>query len=171
MRYITVPIQGLLLILLSIIAPVLVIFTIPFIKWDVVITTQPQRTLPPVPTYMGDLPWWLSWFQTPDNRLPGDLAIPEVKKVFDKYGKNVCAWYWMGLRNQVMGLACWMGSKTSDYAPEGVEGLWERTDVYGTIWKYTKVIGKVKFITGYKVYKLIDGSFRSAPTLGLKWAD
>jgi hypothetical protein len=163
MRYITVPLQGLLLIILSIIAPILVIFTIPFIKWDKEISTQPQRTLPP--------PKWLSWFQTPDNRLPGDLAIPEVMSVFQKYGKWVTSWYWMGLRNQVMGLAVWMGEQTSDYAPENVEGLWERTDIYGTVWKYTKTIGKIKFITGYKVYAMLDGTFRSAPTLGLKWAD
>jgi hypothetical protein len=75
----------------------------------------------------------------------------------------------MGIyRAHLMGLAAWLGKPTSNYAPEGVIGLWERTDKFGRIWLYTLAIGSVHLITGYTVYAMLDGSFRAAPVFTLK---
>ena len=168
MTYLYAPVMGLIILLLNIIAPLLALLALPFIKWDASPTTQPQRTGPPVTTIMGDLPRWLRWLQTPDQRFPGDLAIPEVGSLFERRGKWVTAWVWMGLRNPLMGLAAWLGKPTSDYAPEGVIGLWKRTDKFGYAWKYTLSIGPVHIIMGYNVYALLDGSYRTAPVFALK---
>ena len=169
MTYIYTPLLALLITLVSLLTPLLALFVIPFIRWDKHITTQPQRSLAPVPTIMGDLPWWLSWFQTPDQRFPGDLAIPEVGDLFNRRGKWVTAYVWCGLRNRIMGLAVWLGGRTSDYAPEDVPGLWKRTDQYGHVWKYTLSFGKLHIITGHNVYKMLDDSFRYAPVLTVKY--
>jgi len=167
-KYIIPPVQGLLLMLLSLIAPVIVLLALPFIKWDSFESKGPQRTNPPSATHMGDLPGWLSWLQTPDQRLPCDTGIPECKAMLDKYGKYFTAWVWMGLRNQFMGLAVWMGQRTIDYAPEDVEGLWTRTDSFGSIWRYTKTVGRIKLVAGYNVYAMLDGTFMAAPVLTVK---
>jgi hypothetical protein len=111
---------------------------------------------------------WLRWLQTPDQRFPGDLAIPAVGDLFNRRGKWVTSYVWMGLRNPLMGLAAWLGKPTSCYAPDGVIGLWERTDAYGWIWKYTLPIGNVRIVFGYDVYALLDGSFRAAPIFTVK---
>ena len=169
MKYILPPVYGILLILLSLLSPILVLFALPFIKWDSEPSVGPQRTNPPTPTIMGDFPQWLSWFRTPDQRLPCDTGIPDCKATLDKYGKYYMSWVWAGSRNTLMGLACFLGSKTSGYIPEDVEGYWERSDEYGTIWVYRKTLGKIRFYTGYTAYALLDGTFQAAPRLTLKW--
>jgi hypothetical protein len=63
-----------------------------------------------------------------------------------------------------MGLACWLGKPTTDYVPMTNDGLWER----GDIWVYTKRFGSVRFVTGYEVYRRLDGSFQAAPIITLK---
>lgn len=170
MKYVLTPLVGLLIVLLSILAPILVLFALPFIKWDKEPSVGPQRTNPPTPTIMGDFPDWLSWFRTPDQRLPCDTGIPECKWVLDTYGKYAASWIWAGNRNALMGLAVWCGNQTSDYAPENVEGLWERHDEFGTCWRYTKTLGRVKIIFGHNVYAMLDGTFRTAPVFTLKKA-
>lgn len=165
MRYIIPPLQALLLIVLTLLAPVLVLFALPFVKWDDEPSVGPQRTItPPYKTIMGDFPDWLAWFRTPDQRLPGDVGITEVSDMLQTYGKWVTAWWWAGTRNQFMGLACWMGKPTEGYIPEDIEGLWERGDV----WKYRKTFGRVRFYTGYTAYAMLDGTFRAAPILTIK---
>lgn len=165
MKYILPPLQGLLLIVLTILAPVLVLFALPFVRWDKAPSAGPKRTArEPYPTIMGDFPAWLAWFRTPDQRLPGDTSIKEVSDVLQTYGKWVCAWYWAGTRNAFMGLACWMGKPTDGYIPEDVEGLWERGDV----WIYRKTLWGVRLYAGYTAYALLDGTFRAAPILTIK---
>lgn len=171
MTYLVAPLQGLLVLVLNLVAPILALMALPFIKWDGVISTQPQRSGPPVPTVMGDLPWWLSWFQTPDQRFPGDLAIPEVKATFDRWGKWVTSYVWMGFRNPLMGLAAWMGRETSAYVPYDVAGLWQRQDQFGHIWRYTLLLGSVRLCMGYNVYALLDGRFWAAPVFTAKFVD
>lgn len=165
MKYIIPPLQALLLIFLTLLAPVLVPFALPFVRWDTEPSTGPQRTItPPYQTIMGDFPDWLAWFRTPDQRLPGDTGIREVSDMLQTYGKWVTAWWWAGTRNAFMGLACWMGKPTEGYIPEDIEGLWTRGDV----WKYRKSFGKVRFYAGYTAYALLDGTFRAAPILTIK---
>lgn len=167
MKYILPPLQGLLLVILSLLAPVLVLIALPFVRWDSEPSVGPQRTrTQPVPTIMGDFPDWLAWFRTPDQRLPGDTGIPEVRDMLAKYGKWVTAWWWAGTRNAFMGLACWLGKPTQGYIPEDVEGLWQRGDV----WIYRKTLWRVRLYAGYTAYALLDGTFQAAPILTLKRA-
>lgn len=164
MNYLIAPLQGILLLLLSILAPLLA-YPVSFcVKWDSFESVGPQRTNIPTPTVMGDLPWWLSWFQTPDQRLPCDTGIKECREYLEKYGKRRTAWMWMGLRNQFMGLACWMGKPTTGYIPEDIEGLWKRDNV----WIRRKTIGNFRFYTGYTAYALLDGKFQAAPIFTVK---
>jgi len=168
MTYILTPIQGILVLVLNLIAPLIVLICLPFIRWDGHQSVGPQRTNPPTPTEMGDWPEWLAWLRTPDQRLPCDTGIAECKQMLDEHGKWFTAFVWAGIRNPLMGLACWFGSRTSDYIPEGVPGLWSRQDSFGYVWKYSLSLGPVWIITGHNVYRLIDGSFRSAPVFTVK---
>ncbi|MDE1998020.1 MAG: hypothetical protein KGI52_03720 [Burkholderiales bacterium] len=54
-------------------------------------------------TRHGDLPRWLRWFQTPDERWPGGLYEDEVLAVLTRYGRYVCCIYWY-TRNSMHGL-------------------------------------------------------------------
>lgn len=144
------------------------LLALPFIKWDKEVSTQPRRTGEPIPTIMGDLPSWLSFLGTPDQRLPGDLAIPSVKAIFDKYGKVWTSWYWLGIRNTMMNLAVSLGGKTSDYIPEQPYGFWSRTDEYGTLWRYSIDLKILKFVAGWQVYRMLDDSFMAAPVMSVK---
>ena len=161
-NYIIPPISGLLITLLNIPCPLLVPFILPFIKWD------SERTAPRnedgIAVIQGDLPKWLSWFATPDIRLPGDTCEEAVQSMYIRRGKWVTSWYWLGVRNCLMGLACWAGKPTFDYIPELPNGFWER----GDIWRYSHVLGPVKLVIGYQVYKLLDGRFIAAPVFTLK---
>lgn len=169
MTYLITPLLGILVLLLNIVAPFLVLLALPTVQWDKEPSTGPRRTNPPTPTIMGDWPAWLSWLRTPDQRLPCDTGIPECLELLNKHGKWVAAWNWAGWRNPLMGLACWLGARTSAYAPENIPGLWKRTDEYGTVWRYTFLVGNIKIITGHNVYALLDGTFRSAPVFTAKW--
>lgn len=71
-----------------------------FIRWD----TQPTPgSYNEWPTIRGDLPWWMSWFSTPDERWPGGLYEGPVRDVFARYGRYVCCIYWY-TRNSMHGL-------------------------------------------------------------------
>lgn len=63
-----------------------------------------------------------------------------------------------------MGLAVFLGKPTTDYIPEEPMGFWERDD----IWRYSKKLGKLKFVTGYQVYRKLDKSFVAVPVFTLK---
>lgn len=169
MNYIITPILGIIILLLNLITPILCLFVLPFIKWDEHPSLHPARTAGlPVTAIWGDLPKYLRWFQTPDQRFPGDLNIPEIRAMQESKGKYYTSYIWMAFRNPLMGLASWLGKQTSDYAPEGVIGMWKRTDEFGTIWKYTLKLGRLHIITGYNVYALLDGTFRAAPVFTAK---
>lgn len=171
--HIITPILGLLIVILSLFTPILMLLALPFIRWDKEPTTVIRYEMlsygaPAVPiehTYIrGNLPKFLSWLETPDERLPGGLYEETVKKVYDKYGKYVCSWYWLGLRNQLMGFAAALGQKTTDYIPEEPLGYWERDG----IWRYSIAFGKIKFVTGFQVYKVLDGTFTAVPVFTIK---
>lgn len=164
MNYILPVLLGFIITVLNLVCPILVLFAIPFARWDKEPTANiPGREIQPA-IIRGDLPKWLSWFSTPDERLPGGLYEPTVKKIYDKYGKWVTSWYWLGCRNCLMTMAIRLGKPTTDYIPEEPLGFWER----GDIWRYSCQFGPIKFVIGYQVYKLLDGSFYAAPVFTLK---
>lgn len=162
MKYIITPVIGLLLALVSLIlAPIGMLLAVWFIKWD----KEPSNgSYNQNPTIRGDLPYFLKWFQTPDERFPGGLYEPTVADMLNKRGKIVTSYYWAGLRNQLMGLAAALGRTTEDYIPEQPLGFWER----GSIWRYSKNIGFAKFVCGWQVYRKADQSFLAVPVCTLK---
>ena len=158
--YITAPLLGLIVTLLNLVCPVVLPFVLLFAKWDAEAT--PARVGEPA-VIRGDLPRWLAWFSTPDERLPGGLYEPTVAGLHARWGKWVTSWYWLGIRNCLFGLALKLGKPATDYIPDEPLGFWQRDD----IWRYSARLGAFKFITGYKVYQLPDGTFRAAPCLSV----
>lgn len=154
MQYILPTLTGLLLSITSLIAPFLMLLALPFIKWD----TEPTTARDGSTTIRGDLPKWLSWLSTPDERLPGGLYVPDLLNVLTKYGKTVASWYWLGIRNRLFGLRFVFGKPATEYIPD-VRGWYQN----GDIWQYSKQVGILRFCAGYKVYKLLDGSFLAGP--------
>lgn len=146
--------------LLNLLCPFLVLLALPFAKWDAEFSEARDGTRNII---RGDLPKWLSWFSTPDERLPGGMYEPAVSKMYDRWGKWVTSWYWLGIRNALFGMAFAFGKPTTDYIPDLPLGLWKRDD----IWRYSVKFGPIKFLCGYKVYKVLDGSFRAAPCFTL----
>lgn len=161
MTYLYAPIAGLVITLLNLICPALVLLVLPFTKWD----TKPSADQWGHGSVIrGDLPKWLRWFSTPDERLPGGMYEPTVASMHDKFGKYITSWYWLGVRNCLMGLAVAAGKPTTDYIPEQPLGFWKRDN----IWRYSANLGFCKFVVGYQVYRLLDGTFRAAPVFTLK---
>ena len=160
LSYITAPLAGLIVTLLNLLCPLLVPLILPFAKWD---TEATHARVGEQAVIRGDLPKWLSWFSTPDERLPGGLYEPTVASMHARWGKWITSWYWLGIRNCLFGLSLRLGKPATDYIPDEPLGFWQRDD----IWRYSARLGAFKFITGYKVYKLPDGSFRAAPCLSV----
>lgn len=183
MKYIIPPVLGFLLVLGNLLCPILMLFALPFIKWDKEPTWARDHTLEII---RGDLPKWLSWLSTPDERLPGGMYEPTVKDIYERRGKYFTSWYWLGVRNCLMNLAVWLGHETTDYIPEEPLGFWERdntdtpamsdspvTSKYNYrkdyTWRYsTMLTKKIKFVIGYQVYKDLNGKFQAAPLFTLK---
>lgn len=164
MNYIAAPLLGLIITLLNLLCPVLVPLALLFAKWDSEPTQGVQHGLSANPAIIrGDLPGWLSWFSTPDERLPGGLYEPAVHNLYYAHGKFITAWYWLGIRNCLMGMSKYFGKPTTDYAPED-SGFWSRGDV----WRYTLALGPIRVILGYQVYRLLDGSFWAYPCFTAK---
>lgn len=163
LHHITAPLAGILLIVISLLAPVIMLLVLPFIRWDDKPTLGSYGDNPVI---RGSLPRWLRWLETPDERLPGGLYEPTVRAMYDKWGQWVTSWYWLGIRNTVMGLAVAWGKPAGDYIPESL-GYWQRdTD---DLWRYAAQIAPgIKFVTGYQVYRTLDGSFKAAPVFTIK---
>jgi hypothetical protein len=168
MKYLLTPLLGLMLALISfVVAPIGMLFAVWFIRWDDApsLGSYPDDlTILDNMTIRGDLPKWLSWFQTPDERFPGGMYEPAVHAMLLSRGKIVTSWYWAGYRNQMMGMAAYFGRQTTDYIPELSNGFWERDSV----WSYTIPLGPVKIVAGWQCYKTSIGTFIAVPVLTLK---
>lgn len=156
MNYFTAPFLGLIVTILNLLCPFLVPLILPFAKWDKEPSVEREGEMAVI---HGDLPYWLSWFSTPDARLPGGMYEPAVAAMHVRWGKWITAWNWLGIRNALFGLSLSLGKPATGYIPDLPLGLWKRDD----IWRYSARLGPVKFLCGYKVYKVLDGSFRAAP--------
>lgn len=87
------------------IAAVVVPFAVLFARWDKEPTTWTGGASDNgPPTIRGDLPMWLSWFGTFDERLPGGMYEPTVRKVYNAVGRYWCSVYWLVVRNRMFGL-------------------------------------------------------------------
>ena len=137
-------------------APVLVLLALPFIRWDAAPRLDPSGNYPAI---RGDLPRWLAWLGTPDERLAGGLYEPAVLSIYQRFGRFFCAWYWLGLRNTMHGLAAVFGVPTSAGWADGF-GLQRR----GRLWwiRWPLLGGRLAFKAGYRIY-VIDGAFLAVP--------
>jgi len=129
----------------------------------------------------GKFPRWLSIFQTPDEKLPGDLTQPETKSIYKKWGFYGCSFYWAFIRNRVAGLS-WLAKEPAShhfvqiygYQEQAIElnHLLDQITDYSHIWHYEKKLGPVKFVCGYEVFKINsnDGNsfYWACPTFTLK---
>lgn len=106
-------------------------------------------------------PNWLYWLSTPDERLPGGLYEPAHKAVFDRWGKWIASWYWLGIRNRMMGLGHSLGIPATEYIPD-VRGFYRN----GAVWQWSVHIVFIRIALGYKVYKMADG-FWAVPTCSI----
>lgn len=159
--------QGVLLLLAS----VLVFFLQPvtlLARWD----KQPTPgTYDTVPTIRGDVPGWLRWLQTNDERLPGGLHEPTVLRVFERYGRLVCSWYWIGLRNRAHGLRRAFGLPSTEAMANirfpMVNGRANGTRPDGT-WFWSRDFWRLRAVAGHRIYMLPTG-YLAVPTFTVKF--
>ena len=151
---------GLLTFFLALTAPLLVLLALPFIKWDKEATMEDESRYSLV---RGDLPKWLDFLSTPDERLPGGIYEPAVAAIYAKYGATVCSWYWLGLRNRMHGLDAkfgiptdkdWDGPFSDDEYFVRAPLWWRRKPIFG---------GKFAFKAGYRFYTVLDKSILAVP--------
>ena len=139
-------------VLCRLIAFVCVPFVVLAARWDTMPTTFTGGAAFNGPaTIRGDLPWWLAWFETFDERLPGGMYEPTVRKVYEKAGAYWCSVYWLN-RNAMFGLTKFLFGK--DEERTGYE--WR---VFGPIkvgcgWKKYRATPAAHHITGPFVYVL-----------------
>lgn len=99
-------------------------------KWDTEATDGYVR---------GDLPRWAAVFETPDERLPGDVrGEPSVKWAYAHLGKTVCAMYWLLERNRGMGISFTLGRPLPDgqYLDGSLWGFQELSNgAWRRVWK------------------------------------
>jgi len=161
MNYVVPTVAGFIATTFKVFCPVVVPFALLFAKWEQSPTNGVVR---------GDLPKWLSWFSTPDERLPGGMYEPTVAAMYKKHGRFITAWYWLGFRNCLHGFAAMFGKPASDFFPG-----YNRTDPKffkrDDIWRYFTYIGPFRFVVGYKVYRLADGSFLATPSFTIQVRD
>lgn len=161
MTYFLTPIIGLLLGIASVfVAPIAMLLALPFISWDKI---PSNGSYGQDPTIRGDLPAWLAWLATPDERFPGGLYEPMVKARLDRFGKLWCSYVWAGWRNQMIGLAYAFGKPATGYCPDN-SGFWSD----GNIWRLSVPLGPIRFVTGYKVYRNTDLTFHAVPVTTFK---
>ena len=157
MKYLQPIFFALVIQIVALFSPVLVLLALPFIRWDAYKSNDPSGNYPAT---RGDMPKWLSWLSTPDERLPGGLYEPAVLSIFNRYGRVFCAFYWLGLRNRLHGFAAAFGTPAT---AGWVSGYGYQTQ--GNLWwlRYSLLGGRFAFKAGYRIYILLDGSFRAVP--------
>jgi hypothetical protein len=99
------------------------------------------------------LPNWLAWLNTPDDPGPDQgMYEPQVVDVYVALGWYAKTWYWLGIRNQMMGLFATLATKY-DGSPV-IESMWWKLKIYRTqgFAEITWPLRRVSF--GYKVHAL-----------------
>lgn len=119
------------------------------------------------PRSAKSLAW--GWYDTPDEPELYDLNEEGVKKIHDKFGHLITAWYWFGLRNRAHGFASvFARSWPRDHVDPGgvgdflVDGLFVSRRQWGFVqgifgWQAYR---SVKFPTGFEVRPVLSIKFR-----------
>jgi hypothetical protein len=143
------------------VVPALVLLALPFAHWDAAPTADSMGAYS---TIRGDLPAWLGWLATPDERLPGGTYEPTVWSVYQARGRFICAWYWLGWRNQLHGLAWYFrrplpgpwSPLPGRYALPGSDLWWARLPIPLTF-------GRFQFKAGYRNF-FVEGAWYGVPS-------
>lgn len=176
------PIIGLICTLIGLLAPLYMMLLVWLIRWD----EQPTPADDPWDvsvTVRGDLPRWLRWAQTMDQRYPGGLYEPAMMAALGNGGYWRRLWtsyLWTGHRNRAMGLAYLCGKPAIDYIPDPWStdrdttgwvqdgNVWRFDRPSDAVWKNIRVIGSFQIHTGHQVYRLADGSFHAVPLFTIR---
>ena len=167
-----VVLKGVVLLLSSVAVfflPMLTLLAVLLARWDKLPTTG---TYDKVMVIRGDVPNWLRWLQTNDERLPGGLHEPTVLKMYQRFGKVICSWYWIGIRNRAHGLRRTFGVPTTE-AMGGIKFPYVNGKASGTrpdgTWFWSKDFWFLRVVTGHRIYLLPSG-YMAVPTLTIKFA-
>ena len=144
-----------------------------FIRWDP-LPTPADDPFDPSVTTRGDLPKWLRWAQTMDQRYPGGLYEPAIMAALgngEHWRRLWTSYLWTGHRNRAMGLAYMLGKPALDYIPDPWstdrdrtgwvldKNTWTFTRESDQVWKKVRMYNKFHVHTGYQVYRLANGTF------------
>ena len=151
--------QALLILVVSLFAPLFVLLALPFAKWD---DAETPGSYGLWPTVRGDLPGWARWLETPDERLPGGLYEPTLRDMLATHGKFITSLYWLGLRNRAHGFAA-LFAKPATVVQFNLPQSLGFTDLGDGLWLYVKRFGPLVFMCGYRVYALPDHTFTAVP--------
>ena len=89
--------------------------------------------------------WW--WLETPDDLLsPYGLYEPTVYKIYNKCGKFIGDWYWLGIRNQAQGFLWKFGKPT----PKRFREMTEEEIIQYGVWEKRFTCGKIALIAGWE---------------------
>jgi hypothetical protein len=112
------------------------------------------------PAVRGDLPRWAYIWSTPDERLPGDVRMPQTRDVLawttgvfgEKIGRYLTSIWWLW-RNRMYGLAWVASAQPSDGnfdKPQTPGIVWHESE---GIWRWWKVLGPIELQAGWKVHR------------------
>ena len=165
-------IKGLVLLLASVLVfflPPLTLLAVLLARWDRSLT---PGTFGGPPVRRGDVPRWLLWLQTNDERLPGGLHEPTVLRVYERFGRVICSWYWIGLRNRAHGLRRVFGRPSTEEMANIrfpiADGKASGTRPDGT-WYWSRDIWRLRVVAGHRIYLLPSG-YMAVPTFTIKRA-
>jgi hypothetical protein len=170
-RIVTV-LQGAILLVASIavfLLPPLTLLAVLLARWD---DEPTPGTYDPRPTIRGDVPRWLRWLQTNDERLPGGLHEPTVDRVMQRYGRTMAAWYWIAVRNRAHGLRRVFSQPVT---PESAAMAFPRVDGKASgrrpdgTWFWSRDFGPLRVVAGHRIYLYPQGHV-AVPTLTVKRA-
>jgi len=152
-------------ILWKLIAWFVVIFILPF-KHGVE-DTNVHNDQPKVTRYK--LPAWASWMETKDELLCGDLSIPTVSSLYEKWGSFIASWYWIGVRNT--GSILWyVGKEAPNYLACMTPEDMQKYGVYQNIHPFLFLELRV----GWNVYRdwystFTNNGFWATPYISLRF--
>lgn len=164
-RTVTV-LQGAVLLLASVavaLMPFLTLLAVLLARWD---TRKTYGSYGGPAVLRGDVPDGLRWLQTNDERLPGGLHEPTVAKVYGRWGRVACSWYWIGWRNRAHGLRRVFGVPSTEEMANIRFPSGEGTRPDGT-WFWSRKVGPIRVVAGHRIYMLPSG-YMAVPTLTFK---
>lgn len=119
------------------------------VRWDDGYSTfSGGDDLPQYPRVRGDLPWWLSWFQTFDERMPCGIYEPTMRAFLDRYGQYLCSVRWL-IRNRMFGLSkALFGQEVEKDTPLVYMMTFKGPLMFGAGWKRYRATTTARHDTG-----------------------